>query len=68
MSETTTPKKWQKIKIFDTYEQAFKLKEDLSKQDGNSDLLIKIKRCGPAGTKFKVKTWRPSPPIKKKKE
>ena len=61
MSETTTPKKWQKIKIFDTYEQAFKLKEELSQQDGNSDLLIKIRRCGLGGTKFKVKTWRPMP-------
>jgi hypothetical protein len=68
MSETTTPKKWQKIKIFDTYEEAFKLKEELSKQDDNSDLLIKIRRCGPEGTKFKVKTWRPIPSTKNKKE
>lgn len=70
MSETETvkTKKWQKIKVFDTYEEAKNLKEELLSQAGNSDLLIKIRRCGDGGTKFKVKTHRPTSPNNKKEQ
>tara|TARA_R110002020_G_scaffold401953_3_gene612124 strand:+ start:2422 stop:2610 length:189 start_codon:yes stop_codon:yes gene_type:complete len=58
MSEKPT-KTWQKIKVFDTYSEADELKSKLQNTEGNSDLEIKIRRCGPMGTQFKVKTHRP---------
>ena len=58
MSEKQT-KTWQKIKVFDTYDEADALRNQLCNEDGNSDLEIKIRRCGPGGTQFKVKTHRP---------
>ena len=58
MSEKTT-KTWQKIKVFDTYGEADALRNKLQTEEGNSDLQIKIRRCGPGGTQFKVKTHRP---------
>ena len=58
MSEKPT-KTWQKIKVFDTYDEADSLRTELQNKEGNSDLEIKIRRCGPIGTQFKVKTHRP---------
>ena len=58
MSEKPT-KTWQKIKVFNTYDEAAALKTELQNKDGNSDLEIKIRRCGLEGTQFKVKTHRP---------
>jgi hypothetical protein len=58
MSEKPT-KTWQKIKVFDTYGEAAELRSKLQNEEGNSDLEIKIRRCGPSGTQFKVKTHRP---------
>ena len=58
MSEKPT-KTWQKIKVFDTYGEADELRSKLQSEKGNSDLEIKIRRCGPEGTQFKVKTHRP---------
>jgi hypothetical protein len=58
MSEKPT-KTWQKIKVFDTYDEADSLRTELQNKEGNSDLEIKIRRCGPSGTQFKVKTHRP---------
>ena len=46
MSEKPT-KTWQKIKVFDTYGEANELREELQNKEGNSDLQIKIRRCGP---------------------
>jgi hypothetical protein len=58
MSEKST-KTWQKVKVFDTYDEADALRTELQSTEGNSDLQIKIRRCGPGGTQFKVKTHRP---------
>ena len=58
MTQLST-KKWQKIKIFDPYEQADTLRTELKNESGNEDLEIRIKRCGPGGINFKVKTYRP---------
>lgn len=58
MTQLST-KKWQKIKIFDTYEQAEQLRNELKNNPENENLEIKIRRCGPGGTQFKVKTYRP---------
>ena len=56
MTQPST-KKWQKIKIFDTYEEADTLRNNLKNESGNENLEIKVKRCGRGGTKFKVKTF-----------
>jgi len=58
MTQLST-KKWQKIKIFDTYEQADQLRNELKNDPENKNLEIKIRRCGTGGTQFKVKTYRP---------
>ena len=58
MSEKPT-KKWQKIKVFNTYDEANDLRNKLQAEEGNSDLEVKIRRCGDGGTQFKVKTHRP---------
>jgi hypothetical protein len=58
MSEKIS-KKWHKIKIFDTYEEADTLRTELLNESSNSDIEVKIRRCGPEGTQFKVKTYRP---------
>jgi len=52
-------KKWHKVKVFDTYGEADALRAELMNESDNSDLQIKIKRCGDGGTQFKVKTHRP---------
>lgn len=58
MTQPST-KKWHKIKIFDTYDEANALRNELKNESGNEDLEIRVKRCGPGGTRFKVKTYRP---------
>ena len=68
MSEEKSPKKWQKVKVFDTYKEADTLRTNLMSEEGNSDLQVKIRRCGPRGTKFKVKTYRPTEPKNNKKK
>ena len=42
--------KWVKKKIFNSFEEANKLRNNL-KESGE---ITKIRRCGPGGTKFKV--------------
>tara|TARA_B100000214_G_scaffold375427_1_gene361716 strand:+ start:2516 stop:2710 length:195 start_codon:yes stop_codon:yes gene_type:complete len=64
MTQPST-KKWQKIKIFNTYDEANKLRNELKNEPGNENLEIKIRRCGPLGTQFKVKTYRPTTQNKK---
>jgi hypothetical protein len=64
MTEKTT-KTWHKVKVFNTYEEAEELRSKLKTELGNEDLEIKIRRCGPGQTQFKVKTYRP--PTKTKK-
>ena len=59
MSEETKPKKWQKNKVFDTYDEAAALKAELMTEYSNTGLEVKIRRCGPEGTQFKVKTHHP---------
>ena len=58
MSEKIT-KTWQKIKVFNNYDEADTLRTELLLADSDSGLEIKIKRCGPEGTQFKVKSHRP---------
>ncbi len=63
-------KSWKKVAIFDTYELASDRKNKLIEKDESGELKVKIKRCGPEGTKFKIKIWHPDyvkPKSKKKK-
>jgi hypothetical protein len=41
---------WKKVTIVDTYEEADKKRNDLKEKHTH----LKIRRCGPYGTKFKV--------------
>lgn len=59
MSDEKKPKRWQKLKIFNTYDEAAAYKSQLAELPGNENLEIKIRRCGPGGTSFKVKSWDP---------
>ena len=68
MSEDVKPKQWKKEKVLDTYELASELKNKLINEDETGKLLVKIRRCGPGGSQFKVKTWRPSPTNKNNKK
>ena len=63
-----TPKKWQKVRIFDSYSDANELRSVLLDNDETGLLEVKVRRCGPGGSQFKVKTWRPSPTNKNNKK
>ena len=68
MSEDIKQKQWKKVKVLNTYELASELKSELINEDETGELLVKIRRCGPGGTQFKVKTWIPSQPKNNKKK
>lgn len=57
-------KKWKTAKIFNLYKEASDFKNKVLSEDTNSNLEVKIKRCGDNGSKFKVKIW--NPPVQKK--
>tara|TARA_B100000214_G_C23461116_1_gene398384 strand:- start:50 stop:289 length:240 start_codon:yes stop_codon:yes gene_type:complete len=65
-------KRWQRMGFFNTYEEALVKKSEVSAEysvQGGNDLLVKIKRCGPEGSKFQVKMWYPEMiPSKKNKK
>tara|TARA_B100000131_G_scaffold89272_1_gene86066 strand:+ start:1068 stop:1331 length:264 start_codon:yes stop_codon:yes gene_type:complete len=70
-AEQSAPKKWKRAGIHNTYEEALNQKIALTiEHTVDSDLLIKIKRCGPMGTKYQVKYWHPEflAPNKNKKK
>tara|TARA_R110000787_G_scaffold28381_4_gene77633 strand:+ start:81 stop:317 length:237 start_codon:yes stop_codon:yes gene_type:complete len=59
-----TNKSWKKIgKIVNTYDEALAAANALFQQSTTDDEMpaveIKIKRCGPGGSQFKVKIWHP---------
>ena len=54
-----TPKKWQKVRIFDTYSDADMLRNTLLDNDDTGLLEVKVRRCGPGGSQFKVKKYFP---------
>ena len=55
--------KWTKKKVFDSFEKADELRKALK----GSGELVKVRRCGPAGTKFKVVVGSEIKTDKKKK-
>tara|TARA_B100000029_G_scaffold452407_1_gene477603 strand:+ start:350 stop:544 length:195 start_codon:yes stop_codon:yes gene_type:complete len=48
-------KKWEKVRIFNNYNDANDLRCVMLDNDDTGFLLVKVHRCGPGGTKFKVK-------------
>jgi len=65
-NNTNEQKRWKKVAIFSTYEQAYeRKKKELEASDGK--LLVKIRRCGDRGTQFKIKAWHPDYSTPKKK-
>tara|TARA_B100000131_G_scaffold266296_1_gene264166 strand:- start:54 stop:248 length:195 start_codon:yes stop_codon:yes gene_type:complete len=54
-----TPKKWQKVRIFDSYKDANELRATLLDNDDTGLLQVKVRRCGPGGSQFKVKKHFP---------
>ena len=54
-----TPKKWQKVRIFDSYKDANELRSILLDNDDTGLLEVKVRRCGPGGAQFKVKKYFP---------
>jgi hypothetical protein len=61
-------KRWEKVRIFDRYEDANDLRCILLDNDDTSLLKVKVHRCGPDGSQFKVKKHFPKPPTKKGKK
>ena len=56
----TNNKSWKKVGYFNTYEEAQTHKSALhSEHTVDDDLIIKINRCGRAGSRFVVKMWHP---------
>ena len=54
-----TSKKWEKVRIFNNYEDANELRCVLKDNDDTGLLEVKVQRCGPGGTQFKVKKYFP---------
>jgi len=52
-----TNKSWKKKGIVATYEEARIRADELLAED--SQTLVKIRRCGPGGTQYKIKMWHP---------
>lgn len=51
------PKRWKTEKILENYADADSYRKSLIEQDPEDDFLVKIRRCGPGGSRFKVKSW-----------
>ena len=54
-----TSKKWDKVKIFNTFEEANELRCSMVDNDDSNLLQVKVRRCGPGGSQFKVKKYFP---------
>ena len=61
-------KSWKQEGIFDTYEEADNERAVLLSMNTDNKLLVKVKRCGDDGCRFKVKSWYPPEPKKNKKK
>jgi len=59
MPEEKKNKSWKRDRIFNSYKEAASHKAKMLFEDDTSELLVKIRRCGDEGTRFKVIYWRP---------
>ena len=60
-------KTWKTKAIYNYYEDASQIKSLLLENDDSGLLEVKIRRCGPGGSKFKIKTYYPEPTKKEVK-
>ena len=61
-------KSWKKVGYFNTYEEAQERKTALhAEHTEDNELIVKINRCGPGGSRFALKMWHPAF-VKPKKE
>ena len=65
--KTTQPKKWKNGKVFNTFLEADEVRKSLLSEDSLKTLLVKVRRCGDEGSRFRIKTWAPIA-LKKKSE
>tara|TARA_R100000808_G_C2145923_1_gene153797 strand:+ start:996 stop:1187 length:192 start_codon:yes stop_codon:yes gene_type:complete len=56
-----TFKKWEKVRIFNSYSDANELRTTMLDNDDTGLLEVKVRRCGPGGSQFKVKKYFPEP-------
>jgi len=61
MTSEKAPKTWKTRGIYNTYLDASEIKELLLTNDETGDLEVKIRRCGPGGIRYKIKTYFPEP-------
>ena len=54
-------KKWEKVRIFNNYDDANELRCVMLDNDDTGLLKVKVHRCGPDGSQFKVKRHFPKP-------
>ena len=50
-------KSWKKTGNYGTYEEALVKKQEFISEDPN--YVVKIRRCGPRGSRFTIKRWHP---------
>jgi len=62
----TNNKSWKKEGIYPTFTEADSMRYALLSANTDGKLLIKIRRCGPGGDRFKVISYYP-PAVKKNK-
>ena len=54
-------KSWKKEGIYSTFEEADSMRYALLSTSTDGKLLVKVRRCGPGGNRFKVVSHYPSP-------
>ncbi len=54
-------KNWKTKAVYNNYEDASEIKQLLISNDDSGLLEVKIRRCGPRGSMFKIKTYYPGP-------
>ena len=72
MEENTTvenkpTKTWKRIGLFNDYASAAAHKTKTA-NESDQNTLLKIKRCGPEGSKYQVRMWHPDMMPKKSKK
>ena len=61
-------KQWKQVKILETFEEADALRKKMLAEDETGKLEVRVRRCGPDGSQFKIKTHLPKPPSKTQKK
>tara|TARA_R100000005_G_C4967863_1_gene181968 strand:+ start:587 stop:781 length:195 start_codon:yes stop_codon:yes gene_type:complete len=56
---------WKTKAVYNNYKDAYEIKNLLISNDDSGLLEVKIRRCGPGGNMFKIKTYYPEPSKKK---